>query len=115
MPTVSVVNLNRDLSEIDQSERSFDIEEGAVIFDALDDQGETLPHGCLSGSCGSCRIYVLEGEENLSSASVVEKDTTDSLRQTLETVIGEVIHSANLRLSCRARLQKGKVKIGVMK
>ncbi len=52
--------------------------------------------GCNSGICGTCRIEVLEGMENLSEMTQAEKDMG------LE---------GNERLACQCRILKGTVKI----
>lgn len=115
MPTVSVVDLSFELNEIEGTQKIIEVSEGSVIFDALDDQNVTLPHGCLSGSCGSCRVIILEGTENISQPSVVETDTIESLKNSLKIVHGDKIVSADLRLTCRAKVLSGSVKIGVVR
>lgn len=84
----------------------FKVDDNAVLFDALDDQGEMLPHGCLSGSCGSCRIEILTGKENLKEPSEIEKDTINAIKQNLKRVHGADYNSnVEIRLSCRARVK----------
>jgi ferredoxin len=84
----------------------FEIEEDGILYDSLLDQGQQLPHGCLSGSCGACRVEVMEGAENLQSIGAIETDTVDAIKdeliktQGLESVDGKVI-----RLSCRAKVK----------
>lgn len=107
MPTVS--RILQKTSSTPQSEdlKTFEVPKNEVLFDALDDQGETLPHGCLSGSCGSCRIIVIEGEQNLSDPGAVELDTLNSLSKDLSAEIEKVrkeYPQAKLRLSCRAKV-----------
>jgi ferredoxin len=70
MPRVSIA----------ESDKTFEVKEGSIIYDALFEQGLDLPHGCLSGSCGACRILVLKGEENLQAVGVIEQNTIDSLK-----------------------------------
>ncbi len=115
MPTVSVVDLSIELKEIEDTQKVVKVPEGSVIFDALDDQDITLPHGCLSGSCGSCRVVILEGIENISAPSVVEADTISSLKESLKSLIGDKIVSTDLRLTCRAKVLSGSIKIGVVR
>jgi ferredoxin len=94
MPTVS----------IDGSTISFEINNEEILYDSLSERGHELPHGCLSGSCGACRIEVLEGNENLVPAGIVESNTIESL----QTEFPEV--KRPIRLACRARV-KGDIKI----
>lgn len=87
------------------SDRIFEVNEGEVLYDALCDQKLELPHGCLSGSCGACRIDVLEGQENLSAPTYVEKDTIESLVKEFSETHGEsFLKGKTIRLSCRARV-----------
>lgn len=37
------------------------------------------PHGCLSGSCGACRVEVTQGAENLQEAGYIEKNTLEAV------------------------------------
>lgn len=92
----------------------FKVDDNSILFDALDDQGEMLPHGCLSGSCGSCRIEIIEGSENLKEPSPIESDTINSIKFNQKRVLGdEYDDSVDIRLSCRARV-KGDVKFKVI-
>ncbi|EQC45967.1 2Fe-2S iron-sulfur cluster-binding domain protein [Bacteriovorax sp. DB6_IX] len=114
---MSVVELDADGNEIPGSEKSFQVDTGDVIFDSLDNQGHKLPHGCLAGSCGSCRILVLEGAENLAKSSVIEANTVDNIAKDYREKLGEnFVKDKTIRLSCRARLKEdGPVKIGALK
>ena len=90
---------------ISDSNKQFEVSQGDVLFDSLAEQGERLPHGCLSGSCGACRIEVLVGAENLHPASVVEQNTIDAVKLELERIHGpEAWANKNIRLSCRAKV-----------
>lgn len=101
MPIVSLETKNLE----------FEIEEGQIVFDALDNQGEKMPHGCLAGSCGACRIEILEGEQNLKPPSAIELNTIESIRENYETKHGEgSLKNRVIRLACRARVL-GDVKI----
>jgi len=83
----------------------FKVEDEAVLFDALDDQGEMLPHGCLSGSCGSCRVEITEGAQNLKAPSPIEEDTIESIKTNLKRIHGKDYDDSKvIRLSCRARV-----------
>lgn len=83
----------------------FEVEENEIVFDALDNQGETLPHGCLSGSCGACRIEVCKGHENLAPMSAMEQNTVEAITEYLTKTKGEdYMKGRPLRLACRARV-----------
>jgi ferredoxin len=88
----------------DKSE-TFTVKSKDILFDALDNQGEQLPHGCLSGSCGACKIEILSGAENLKPASEIEINTIDAIRQNYERLNGKgSANGKDIRLSCRARV-----------
>ncbi|MBC75295.1 MAG: hypothetical protein CME64_04700 [Halobacteriovoraceae bacterium] len=95
MPTVSLIHKNLQ----------FYVEEGEILFDALDNQGEKLPHGCLAGSCGACRIEVTEGAQNLKAPSAVEQNTVESIKEHYESKNGKgSLENRVVRLACRARV-----------
>lgn len=95
MPTVSFKDKNL----------KFDVKENDILFDALDSQGEQLPHGCLAGSCGACRIEIVEGDHNLKMPSEIEKNTIDAIKQNYERIHGSgSAANKNIRLACRARV-----------
>jgi ferredoxin len=101
MPTVLV-----QAKSPNESDQKFEVEQGKILFDELERQGLVLPHGCLAGSCGSCRIEILEGASNLSVMGAVETDTVESIKKT--------VVNKNIRLSCRAKVL-GDIKIAVLK
>ena len=102
MPTVLVKNVRNQ-------DHSFEVTEGATIFDQLDQQNFPLPHGCLAGSCGSCRIHVAEGRENLLPMGAVENDTVEHLKANNPHYADK-----NVRLSCRAKIN-GSITIELLK
>ena len=96
MPIVSL-KANKNLE--------FEVNEGEILFDALDNRGEKLPHGCLAGSCGACRVEILEGAENLKPASAIEQDTVDDIRASYERKNGAgSLDGRTIRLACRAKV-----------
>ena len=100
MPRVSY--LDKDLE--------FEVDEEDILFDALDNHGCKLPHGCLAGSCGACRIEVIEGEENLKPASAIEMNTIEAIVENYEKRNGQGSAAGKkIRLACRARV-RGEVK-----
>jgi len=102
MPTVLVKALSPN-----ENDQKFEVEAGRLLYDELERQGLVLPHGCLAGSCGSCRIEILEGAENLSNPGAVESDTISHIKSN---------YSPNkiIRLSCRAKVN-GNIVISVLK
>lgn len=92
MPIVSII-------KEDGTTQKFEVSDGEILFDALDSQGYTLPHGCLSGSCSACKVDIVEGGQNLSELSFIEKNTIESVCSTHDG--SEALH---LRLSCRAKV-----------
>lgn len=113
MPTVSVAKSPDQPQEFQELE----VELHQTIYDECERSGIELPHGCLAGSCGSCRIEVLEGAEFLKPASVIEQNTIDALKEELVERHGaDAVEAKEIRLSCRARLIKdGKVKVKTFK
>ncbi len=81
--------------------KTFEVKEGDILYDSLYDQGEVLPHGCLSGSCGACRVVIIQGKENLMPAGVIEQNTIDSVRAELDPKTSQEME---IRLSCRAKV-----------
>lgn len=102
MPTVLVKPLSPNEKEL-----KFEVESGRLLYDELERQGFILPHGCLAGSCGSCRIEILEGAQNLSNPGAVESDTISHLS-------GNYSPNKIIRLSCRAKVN-GDITISVLK
>lgn len=100
---------------IQDTDKTFDVNEGEILYDSLCDRGFELPHGCLSGSCGACRIEVLEGIENLQAPGVIEKNTIEALKDEFKNVHGEdFVRNKEIRLSCRAKVN-GNVNIRPIK
>jgi ferredoxin len=100
---------------IKDTDKLFDVNDGEILYDSLYDRGYELPHGCLSGSCGACRIEVLEGKEQLLPPGVIESNTIEALRDEFKKVHGEeFVQNKEIRLSCRAKV-KGNVTIRPIK
>lgn len=100
MPKVSMID----------TQQVFEIEENSIIHDALEAQGCTLPHGCLSGSCGACRIEVINPSA-LSPIGAVEQNTIEALNEERKT---KGLIPITIRLSCRAKILSD-VKIKLIK
>ena len=104
MPTVSLKPENKQ----------FKVKKDEILFDALNNQGEELPHGCLAGSCGACRIKVTQGADLLYPPSEVESQTIELLRTNYERTHGPGSGAnINIRLSCRAKVkdENGEIEI----
>lgn len=95
MPTV-LVHLDSSNENQGQKPKQYEVNAGQILYDELDRQGLSLPHGCLAGSCGSCRIHVISGIENLSPKGVVETDTVSHIEGQYP--------GKTVRLSCRAKV-----------
>ncbi len=90
---------------IGDTDKTFDVKEGEILYDSICDRGYELPHGCLSGSCGACRVEVLDGKENLIPAGVIENNTIEALKDEFKKVHGEeFLINKEIRLSCRAKV-----------
>ena len=113
MPTVSLITIDENgKPKLNVPAEKYEVTEGNVLFDELDEQGKELPHGCLAGSCGSCRILVIEGEENLSKKSSIETNTVEDLESEYKKNKGEdFLSNGKVRLACRARV-KGDITFG---
>lgn len=100
---------------IKDTDKLFDVNDGEILYDSLYDRGYELPHGCLSGSCGACRIEVLEGKEHLLPPGIIESNTIEALKDEFKNVHGEAfIQNKEIRLSCRAKV-KGDVTVRPIK
>lgn len=107
MPTVLV----RDLI-VPNQEQKFELNSDEIIYEGLERQGVNLPHGCLSGSCGACRVIIVEGVENMKEPSVIESDTINHIKNNLAQKNGDQSYlTKNIRLSCRAKI-RGDITIG---
>lgn len=96
MPRVSIQN----------TAQFFEISNDRILFEALADQGLELPHGCLAGSCGACRVHVESGADNLAPAGAIEQNTIDAIIQEYREKKGEEFAKALcVRLSCRAKVK----------
>jgi ferredoxin len=87
MPRVSYLSENK----------AFELTSQETIYDGFLNHGIDLPHGCLSGSCGACRIEIVKGSQNLSAPSFIEKNTIQSLKEEFH-----LSSDFSLRLACRA-------------
>jgi ferredoxin len=106
MHTVSVTISKSENDEGQASENSqYELNDMEIIYDGLDRQGRKLPAGCLAGSCGTCRINVISGIENCTTASPVELDTLKHIEKEYKEKYGEdFLDGKHLRLACRTKI-----------
>lgn len=73
-----------------------EIEDGESLWKVCEEKFN-IPFGCKDGLCGTCRIKVTEGNENLSDKNQNEEDMFPN--------------DPTTRLACQCILKKGDVKI----
>lgn len=79
--------------------KTVDIVDGQTVFDAGAKIGASIETACVGkGTCGLCRVKVLEGEAFLAPY------TDEELKH-----LGNVYHLTKVRLSCRAVVRGGDV------
>ena len=71
----------------------------SVLF-ATGNMAKPLGSGCADATCATCRCDVLEGEENLTPQSEVERECLASNK-----------HPTTMRLGCQAEVREGAVKV----
>ncbi len=81
-------------------EKTIEVPSGSVLLQVALNNDIHLEWGCESGSCGMCRVRVLEGEKNLSDFSDAE----------IDFLVGDL--DEGWRLACQTRI-KGDVKVEV--
>jgi ferredoxin len=73
---------------------------GSTILGASGALKRPIASGCSDSTCGTCRVEILEGAENLSEQSARERGT-----------LKDAGHSLGYRLACRTEVLKGSVKV----
>ena len=80
------------------SGQSFEVEEGTTILTAAIHNGVRLPHDCTEAICGTDRVRILSGHENLSEKGDNEDLTLSMLNSSADDrlgcvaqVLGEVV------------------------
>ena len=84
--------------EIKNDSKSVQIPDGSLLVE-LDGKCSIL-FACKSGSCGSCKVKVTQGMENLEAPDETEKSGL--------AIFGS---DPSERLPCVCRIKKGKVKV----
>jgi ferredoxin len=69
---------------------------GGRLLDLCDDHGAPVPFSCRSGSCGTCRIEVIEGETMLDPPGAEEQEVLE--------IFGD---PPGRRLACLVRVLEG--------
>ena len=67
---------------------------GASFQEVVDASGADVTFGCRNGTCGTCRIRIEQGMENLSKVEREEKDFLNSIEA-----------DSNERLGCQIRIK----------
>jgi ferredoxin len=76
---------------------------GDALVDLCDEHLAPIPFNCRSASCGTCRIHVLEGAEQLLPAAEDELDLLDVFNH----------KPPSIRLTCQAKLAPGATQVRV--
>lgn len=71
--------------------KTIEVVSGTSLQEAVDQAQASLPFGCRLGSCGTCRCFIVKGEQNLNAKTQSEQD----LFATLTAV------AVNERLACQ--------------
>ncbi|MEY4065256.1 MAG: hypothetical protein RIR26_1464 [Pseudomonadota bacterium] len=58
------------------------------LTDIVEASGADITFGCRNGTCGTCRVRILEGMENLSPATAEERDFLAALNSPSEERLG---------------------------
>lgn len=73
---------------------------GSTILAASGNLRRPIASGCAQGDCGTCRVEVLEGAENLTESNPRERATLKANN-----------HPETYRLACRTEIVKGECKV----
>ena len=80
-----------------------DAPQGASLIDLCDEHQAPIPFSCRSASCGTCRIHVLAGADELLSPAEDELDLLDVFN----------VQPPSVRLACQAKLRPGAMRLWV--
>jgi ferredoxin len=94
-----VKHTTKVITESHNGERvvQIDAPEEAALVDLCDEHDAPIPFSCRTASCGTCRIHVLEGAEELVPPAQDELDLLDVFNH----------KPPQIRLTCQARLKPG--------
>ncbi len=82
------------MAKVKTDDKEVEIKDGDSLVDVAEELGGII--ACSDGSCGVCKIDILEGKENLNDVQECEK---------------ELGCKGNERLACQCKVKKGEVKI----
>lgn len=82
------------MAKIIFNEKEIEVKDGEPIRDACEELG--VMFACGEGTCGSCMIDIVEGQENLSELTQQEED---------------LARDKEHRLACQCKIKEGIVKI----
>lgn len=85
------------MAKIKLDQQQIELKDGNKVRDSCEQLG--VPFGCRSGFCGTCKIEILEGENNLNELNREEQDMED--------------RDDKHRLACQAEIKHGTVKIKI--
>ena len=90
--------MSRILIESDDAPvQTVDAPDGGALVDLCDDNATAVPFSCRSASCGTCRVIVLEGGDQLLPPEDEELDILD--------IFGD--DPKVRRLACQAKMRPG--------
>ncbi|MFZ9518917.1 MAG: 2Fe-2S iron-sulfur cluster-binding protein, partial [Silvanigrellaceae bacterium] len=65
-----------------------EVPHGTKMSDVVEAAGADVTFGCKSGTCGTCRVRIVDGQENLSSPTPEERDFLSSLGANADERLG---------------------------
>lgn len=80
-----------------------DAPDGSALIDLCDEWGAPIPFNCRSAACGTCRIEIVEGSDELTPAAQDEIDLLDIYD----------VKPPGMRLACQAVLRPGATRVWV--
>ena len=84
------------MATVELDEKRIEVKDGQHIRDASEELG--VPFGCRHGVCGTCKIEITDGANNLGELTEEEIDMD---------------RDKNHRLACQAKIMQGNVKIKI--
>lgn len=75
-----------------------EVRDNSAISDVVEEKNASLPFGCREGQCGTCRVRVMEGMENLNPVEHEEK-----------LVLPEDEINQGFRLGCQLIIKTGRI------
>jgi ferredoxin len=82
------------MAKLHIEDMEFELADNTSLQQVCEDWG--IPFGCTEGICGTCRIEVTEGEDNLTELTQEEQDMNMNTKE---------------RLACQCKIKGGIVKV----